>query len=378
MLYPLILKLGPVSFTAYGLCLSLAMLLGVFLFWRNARSEGFDESRLLDLSLVSLLAGFFGARLVFVLANFTVFSSDFGNVLRSFNTGLSWFGGLIFGAAASVVFCRLVGWSVYKLFDLAASALALGQVLGGIGWVLAGLAFPTAEEETMAYLLIFFLLALIAKEAKPRLPVSLKIRTGFLGFLWLFLSGAVRFVAEFYRVESWGSGFSVSQILAGLVMLGGGLVLFLRFGADLGAVLFWFRGRLAGAQKNGLSGIEVNLSGLKSWLSREKGEISKEQGQLHERDLFFQPGRTEDNAEIGDEAQELISNEYARTMASFLERFGEQINRALGRMRHGGYGVCERCGREISPDRLEAYPAATLCLECEQQKEKRSTPPPTQ
>ena len=41
---------------------------------------------------------------------------------------------------------------------------------------------------------------------------------------------------------------------------------------------------------------------------------------------------------------------------------------ALEKIEKSTYGVCERCGRPIDPDRLEALPAARLCLE-DKQKE---------
>ncbi|WP_433030613.1 TraR/DksA C4-type zinc finger protein [Actinomycetospora sp. CA-053990] len=33
-------------------------------------------------------------------------------------------------------------------------------------------------------------------------------------------------------------------------------------------------------------------------------------------------------------------------------------------MAAGTYGVCERCGRPIAPERLEARPAARTCVTC--------------
>lgn len=41
-----------------------------------------------------------------------------------------------------------------------------------------------------------------------------------------------------------------------------------------------------------------------------------------------------------------------------------EIDRALARLDNGTYGVCLRCGTAISPGRLEARPAATLCISC--------------
>ncbi len=41
-----------------------------------------------------------------------------------------------------------------------------------------------------------------------------------------------------------------------------------------------------------------------------------------------------------------------------------QINSALHRMETGDYGICTKCGAEISEERLEIVPYAALCIKC--------------
>lgn len=41
-----------------------------------------------------------------------------------------------------------------------------------------------------------------------------------------------------------------------------------------------------------------------------------------------------------------------------------EIDAALIRVEAGTYGVCENCGAEIAEARLEALPAARLCIAC--------------
>jgi len=48
-----------------------------------------------------------------------------------------------------------------------------------------------------------------------------------------------------------------------------------------------------------------------------------------------------------------------------------QIDRALGRIHDGTYGVCESCGEPIGKMRLMAFPRATLCMSCKQREERR-------
>ncbi len=56
-------------------------------------------------------------------------------------------------------------------------------------------------------------------------------------------------------------------------------------------------------------------------------------------------------------------------MLSFIEQLQAtraEVLAALRRIDEGVYGKCERCGREIPPERLEALPTATLCVTCKQ------------
>ena len=40
------------------------------------------------------------------------------------------------------------------------------------------------------------------------------------------------------------------------------------------------------------------------------------------------------------------------------------VDAALGKLEAGTYGQCEGCGEDIAEDRLEAMPAARLCMSC--------------
>ncbi len=42
----------------------------------------------------------------------------------------------------------------------------------------------------------------------------------------------------------------------------------------------------------------------------------------------------------------------------------ETIRQALHKCAEGRYGLCERCGQLIDPERLEILPLTTLCIKC--------------
>lgn len=56
--------------------------------------------------------------------------------------------------------------------------------------------------------------------------------------------------------------------------------------------------------------------------------------------------------------------EFNQAMLSRLKRRTVSVRDALSRFHDGTYGICERCGGAIQPDRLAALPATRLCIRC--------------
>lgn len=48
----------------------------------------------------------------------------------------------------------------------------------------------------------------------------------------------------------------------------------------------------------------------------------------------------------------------------------KKIERTLQKIEEGEFGVCERCGEEISIKRLEARPVTDLCIRCKEEQER--------
>lgn len=76
----------------------------------------------------------------------------------------------------------------------------------------------------------------------------------------------------------------------------------------------------------------------------------------------------------GDEA-DLAAMHQAREQAQWLANDQKQrlaeIDKVLARIAAGTYGICESCGKPIAPERLQAKPQATLCIECQSKLEKK-------
>jgi DnaK suppressor protein len=46
-----------------------------------------------------------------------------------------------------------------------------------------------------------------------------------------------------------------------------------------------------------------------------------------------------------------------------------KITDALSRIEDGTYGICEKCGKPISVERLKVRPVTTLCIRCKKKQE---------
>ena len=79
-------------------------------------------------------------------------------------------------------------------------------------------------------------------------------------------------------------------------------------------------------------------------------------------------GAGNDQADVGSNTFE---RDHEMTMAKNARESLHIIEAALGRIDDGTYGVCESCGNPIGKMRLQAFPRATLCMECKQRQERR-------
>lgn len=79
-------------------------------------------------------------------------------------------------------------------------------------------------------------------------------------------------------------------------------------------------------------------------------------------------GAGDDQADTGTKN---ITREHEMALAGNAREMLLQTERALERLAAGTYGLCENCGNAIGKARMQAFPRATLCVECKQRQERR-------
>ncbi len=116
-----------------------------------------------------------------------------------------------------------------------------------------------------------------------------------------------------------------------------------------------------------------DLSQLRSHLESKRERLMEELGQIEAsiRQTIEQRERNSFGSEDGDGVDDGL--ELARCLAwqkQTIDRLSE-VRHALKMFEQGTYGLCEGCGQQIDPGRLEALPQASLCLSCKSGKRNK-------
>lgn len=93
------------------------------------------------------------------------------------------------------------------------------------------------------------------------------------------------------------------------------------------------------------------LLALRAELSQRVDAIKRDASSAHSSDSVEQSQEREN-----DEVMDSIGHETMRELSL--------VNRALLRIEEGDYGVCDNCGDDIDPRRLDALPFAVRCVKC--------------
>ena len=80
--------------------------------------------------------------------------------------------------------------------------------------------------------------------------------------------------------------------------------------------------------------------------------------------------RQQTSGDMMDAAMDSAQDEISSQLAEVESRELANIERAIARIREGGYGICEGCGEKIKLARLNALPYATCCIDCQRELER--------
>lgn len=227
---PEICRIGFFTIYSYGFMLVAAFFAASYLASLQAKREGVEPDLIFNLCFLVFIFGIIGARVFYVFNNFSVYLRNPLEIIMLQHGGLAWFGGLIFGVAAGIIFIKKNGLGLLKVSDLVIPFIALGQAVGRIGCLLNGCCFGRPSESgiyfkvfdqalipTQLYssLLLFFIFFVL------RFMQNRKHLPGQIFCAYLFLYSIKRFCIEYFRNDSPRIffGLTIFQVLS-LGMLG--------------------------------------------------------------------------------------------------------------------------------------------------------------
>ena len=108
--------------------------------------------------------------------------------------------------------------------------------------------------------------------------------------------------------------------------------------------------------------------------SRLQSEQKRLLGELEQLEVNARPTEVRrEGSPFGkreEEATESFELEKRLALEKQVREHLAEVEHALDKFEKGTYGLCDSCGQPIAPDRLEALPRASLCVNCKAKNAK--------
>ncbi len=131
---------NPVAFTIfnidimwYGILITSGIALATIICMKRAPKHGLDGDRILTFVIISVPVAIVGARIYYVIFNWSMYAGDWSRIINIRLGGLAIHGGLILGLGTAVVLCLICKIRPLNILDLAAPCVALAQAIGRWG-----------------------------------------------------------------------------------------------------------------------------------------------------------------------------------------------------------------------------------------------------
>ena len=227
-MYPILFKVGPLTIYSFGTLMALAALTAGWIVQLELKRYRYPADLASSMVMAAAVGGLVGARLFFIFEDWQSFVRSPLHFIFA-GAGFTWYGGLLGGALAVTWLVRRKQIAWLDAADIAAPALALAYGIGRIGchvagdgdwgpvttvpwgvaytnaiigWVdpLTGVPYPPGVRvhpapiyELIQSVIVFGILWSVRKKGYPK---------GTIFWLYLLLAGLMRFVVEFWRVNT--------------------------------------------------------------------------------------------------------------------------------------------------------------------------------
>jgi phosphatidylglycerol:prolipoprotein diacylglycerol transferase len=132
-LNPIAIQLGPIEVHWYGVIIGTGLALALFLAIREGNRRGLPKDTFADLMLWAIPIAIISARIYYVLFEWKYYSQHPSQMIAIWQGGIAIHGALIGSVITAYVFARKRGISFWKIADIAAPSIIIGQAIGRWG-----------------------------------------------------------------------------------------------------------------------------------------------------------------------------------------------------------------------------------------------------
>lgn len=113
---------------------------------------------------------------------------------------------------------------------------------------------------------------------------------------------------------------------------------------------------------------QEKLESFRGALLARRDEVQAELERLGQEMQWLGADQEDERGSLGnhlaDDGSNVMEQERIGTVVEDLRDILRQVDGALVRIENGTYGICQRCGKPIGKERLEAFPYVEFCIEC--------------
>jgi len=248
-MHPDLFSIGPFTLHTYGLLVAIGFLIALLVTVKIGKSEGIKPQQTMDMGFLIILGAIIGSRIMYVLMNVSYYIERPMDMFKIWQGGLVFSGGIICVVLIVIWYTKKHHLSFWKVADLWAPAMAIGQGIGRIGCFMAGCCYgrpsgskwgvvftdphalaplniplyPTQIYSSLSGFVIFFVLILMHSRKKFEGQV----------FLWLLvLHSTARLFVERFRGDDrglllGGGDMSITQLVTLLILIASIVALFI-------------------------------------------------------------------------------------------------------------------------------------------------------
>lgn len=232
------LDLGFIKIYWYSILILIGAIIGIYLILKETKRQSIDINSISDLCFYVIPISIIGARIYYVIFNFSVFKDDLISIFKIWEGGIAIYGGIITGILFVIWYTKKKNLDTIKILDIFAPSLVLAQGIGRWGNFFNQEAFgpivtrtalekkhipnfiidnmfiegsfhePTFLYESLVCLIIFVILIAIRYLYKNN-------KTGNITFTYFILYGLGRYFIEGMRLDSLYLGkIRISQLVS--------------------------------------------------------------------------------------------------------------------------------------------------------------------